>query len=71
MDAARLLPVLGGGLFVLPVLWADGSGTAPGVLYLFGIWGLLIAGAAVLSRRLPQPLDTDGGRNVSGDGEGG
>lgn len=46
MDAARLLPLLGFFLFVLPVVWAsygEGVRTAPAGLYLFGIWFGLIA----------------------------
>ncbi len=67
MDAARLYPMIGGVLFVLPVLWASGSGTAAGVLYLFGVWALLIAGTAALSRRLP----SQGEGEIPEDGEGG
>ena len=70
MDAARLFPVLGGAMFVLPVLWAEGTDTSDGIFYLFGVWALLIAGAAVLSRRLPvRDVRGDGGDTV-GDGEG-
>lgn len=53
-DAARLLPVLGTVLFLLPVLWAAGPGgtTARSGLYLFGSWFVLILIAAALSRPL-------------------
>ena len=55
-DAARILPVLGGFLFMVPLLWgtggSDGPGTGRGGIYLFAVWGLLILGAAALSRPL-------------------
>lgn len=54
MDAARLLPVLGVFLFFLPLLWAGGT-TRQGTIYLFVIWGLLIALAAFLARILKDP----------------
>jgi hypothetical protein len=56
-DAARLLPVLGLGLFLLPMFWQpevsgeDRQTTWDGV-YLFVVWVGLIVLAAVLSRRL-------------------
>lgn len=56
MDAARLLPMVGGVLFVLPVFWSGdpfrAGSTAWGGLYLFAVWAGLIAGAALLSGRL-------------------
>lgn len=51
MDAARLLPLLGVALFALPLLWpkpGDPGGEATSVsmssavLYIFGVWALLI-----------------------------
>ena len=50
-DAARLLPWLGAFLFGLPLLWT-GARTAPGLVYLFAAWIVLIGIALVLSRRL-------------------
>jgi hypothetical protein len=55
-DAARLLPVAGLILFLLPILWQpaatqDGD-TAAGWVYLFGVWAGLIVAAYLLSRRL-------------------
>ena len=65
MDAARLLPVVGVFLFLLPRLWdapegtveaADGAATASEGLYLFGVWAGLILAALLLARRLaPAP----------------
>lgn len=63
IDGARLLPVIGGIAFVMPILWrtdtTPGASTAHGGLYLFAIWFGLILAAFALSRRL---------RNVAGDG---
>ncbi len=65
-DAARLVPVLGIILFVLPVLWSDAARTAGGLIFLFTVWALLIVLMAVVVRRLsarvegsdaPQDLD--------------
>ena len=56
MDAARLLPWIGGLVFLRPLLWASGDDTPPGTgvggLYLFGAWGVLILAAALLARPL-------------------
>ncbi len=61
MDAARMLPVVGGFLVALPILWrpaeTPGGETASGVVYLFTVWALLILAAAVLARRLSPALD--------------
>lgn len=56
-DAARLLPILGVFLLLLPLLWgaADGKGADRTVVYVFGIWGLLIAFAAYLAPSLARP----------------
>ncbi len=51
-DAARLLPVLGLFLLLLPLLWApDGqmSLSASDVVYFFAIWLVLIAFAAAFA----------------------
>ncbi len=61
MDAARLLPVLGLVMIMMPVLWVSGTSggagsTARGAVYLFTIWALLIVLAAMLARRLSGPL---------------
>jgi hypothetical protein len=56
MDAARLLPILGIFLFLLPVLWRPGEtpepDTAWGGLYIFSVWLGLILAAFVLARVL-------------------
>lgn len=63
MDAARLLPILGIALFFLPVLWRPEGGPgalSSGFVYLFLTWGLLIAVAALIARRLAAPLKGSG-----------
>ena len=52
MDAARLLPFAGAGIFLLPVLWAGKWSMIGGIAFIFGAWILLIACAALLSRLL-------------------
>jgi len=65
VDAARLLPILGFLALCLPILWG-GSGvegsrvTSVGVIYLFGVWIVLIVAAMILSRRLRR-IETDQG----------
>ena len=63
-DAARLLPILGACLFALPLLWRGEGGevsTSRAMLYLFGVWALLIIAAGLLSRRLGEPRERDEG----------
>ena len=59
MDAARVLPILGAVLFMLPMLWhhPDAQGTATGsvrtsyaYVYLFALWAGLILLSGLLSR---------------------
>ena len=56
MDAARLLPLFGTALLLLPMLWADDHSTGLGAVYLFLAWAGLIAAAALLARKLSEPL---------------
>ncbi|MEO9823179.1 MAG: hypothetical protein ABJF50_02035 [Paracoccaceae bacterium] len=51
-DAAKLSPVLGAVLFLMPVLWAGAGSTAGGLVYLFGAWALMILVMKLLSRHL-------------------
>ncbi len=51
MDAARMLPVIGAILFLLPLLWHGGY-TRQGIVFLFLVWLGLIIVAAALSRPL-------------------
>jgi len=52
-DAARLVPVLGIVLWLIPLLWsgdkADHTGRANAMIYVFVVWILLIALAAMIS----------------------
>lgn len=63
-DAARLLPLFGAFLFLLPILWEPGASaqrdTAPDGIYLFAIWGLLIAVAAAMAPGLRAETQDDG-----------
>lgn len=58
MDGARLLPIIGAALFMVPLLWpkvgdenlaAEPVKTSTAMIYVFGIWALLIVLAAVFS----------------------
>jgi len=64
VDAARLLPILGFLALCLPILWGGGDQgarvTSVGVLYLFGVWIVLIITAMRLARRLRR-IDADQG----------
>lgn len=55
-DAARLLPLVGLFLFLLPIFWQPArtaaADTAPGGLYIFAVWALLIAAAGAIAARL-------------------
>lgn len=56
MDAARLLPVLGVLLFLVPLFWAPDpvqpAATARGMAYIFAVWAGLILASAWISRCL-------------------
>jgi len=58
-DAARLLPILGVLLFIVPLLWTrDATGAAStgyGFAYIFAVWAGLIVVAGWLSHRLDAP----------------
>jgi len=58
MDAARLLPVVGALLWLVPLLWpqsgADpaahaGTSTSAAILYIFGVWTFLALAALLVS----------------------
>ncbi|MFQ6547976.1 hypothetical protein AADZ90_008450 [Aestuariibius sp. 2305UL40-4] len=59
-DAARMLPVIGAALLLLPMAWsgpAEGAAQRTSVagLYLFAVWIGLVAAAALLARPLQRP----------------
>ena len=63
-DAARVLPILGGVLLMLPLLWprsgADVPPTSSAMYYVFGCWSLLVVASLVLARWLdPAVTETD------------
>ncbi|HMO07490.1 MAG TPA: hypothetical protein PKD10_07550 [Paracoccaceae bacterium] len=55
-DAARMLPVFGAFLVLLPILWApaltERRDTAPDGIYLFAVWAVLILAAFAMARPL-------------------
>jgi hypothetical protein len=67
-DAARLLPVFGAFLLILPVLWSPpeaGQRSMSGdVVYFFVIWGLLVLVAAAFAPGLSAD-DAPGGAATS------
>jgi uncharacterized membrane protein len=70
-DGARMLPVLGLFLFMLPILWGPGltakADTATDGLYLFAVWIGLVLVAAIMAPGLSEEGPED---LVPGDGEG-
>lgn len=56
-DAARLLPLLGFFLLLVPLLWdtTPGRGAGQTVVYIFGVWAGLIGLAAYLAPGLARP----------------
>lgn len=61
-DAARLLPVLGGFLLLLPLLWTSDlrmSLTSGDVIYFFAVWLGLIVVAAIFAPGLRGGDGTD------------
>jgi hypothetical protein len=54
-DAARILPLIGGVLFCLPLLWKGSptsDSTVQSLIYVFGLWVVLILASAIISRHL-------------------
>jgi len=62
-DGARLLPFLGGVLWGVPILWAQpgpyGISTSRAMLYIFGVWILLVVVSLALSRWLEPDADAN------------
>ena len=72
MDAARILPVAGFVLILLPVLWSFDTGAriAAEAVYMFVLWCALIVVAAVLSRPLRAGLQREAQGGAGGGGTG-
>ena len=51
-DAARLVPLLGLILLLVPVLWADSNRTEITIIYIFSVWAFLIVLIGAISRHL-------------------
>ena len=51
-DAARLVPILGLILLLVPALWASNNRTEVAIIYIFSVWALLIVLIGAISRNL-------------------
>ena len=64
-DAARMLPVFGLFLFLVPILWKPAEtarpDTAPDGLYLFAVWAGLVLVAALMAPGLADEGGSDDG----------
>lgn len=60
-DVARMLPVLGGVLWTIPLMWRqqgeDAVSNATALQYIFGVWVLVILITAVMSRLIEPGSD--------------
>ncbi|MCR8550281.1 hypothetical protein M4578_20865 [Salipiger sp. P9] len=72
IDAARVLPLIGLMLWLIPLLWREDGAAAvrssSAIVYLFGVWAFLVLGAVILSTRLAAQ-GRDGGEGEAGGGE--
>jgi len=55
-DAAKLIPVVGAILLLMPIIWGGAARTSGGLLYIFTVWAILIVLIALISRRLVQNI---------------
>lgn len=76
MDGARLLPLLGAVLVMIPALWQPDQTAAPdtarGAVYIFGVWAALILAAMAMSKGLCAAMsdedeDAETGRDTGHD----
>ncbi len=59
-DVARVLPFVGGFLFLLPTLWSIQAGTVAVTAYVFTVWvGLILMSGVVAHRLREDPGDDD------------
>lgn len=74
MDAARLLPILGALLFLVPLLWPqpdlgnEGTRSSLAFVYIFGIWAVLIGFSAAISRSARRWQDEEAREPATGGG---
>ncbi len=74
MDAARLLPILGAVLFLVPLLWpqpdpgAEPMRTSVAFVYVFGIWAALILVSGLISRSARRWQDEESRETATGGG---
>jgi hypothetical protein len=79
MDFARLLPLLGIVLWLVPLLWPQADlasdpvrdpattgamSMSAAILYIFGVWVVLVAGALFVAGLLNDTTDTEGGKDA-------
>lgn len=77
IDAIRLLPVVGALLWMVPLLWRDddtgGVTMSDAIIYIFGVWLVLVLVTAILAR-LASPdggTETGTGREAGQNSAGG
>jgi len=59
-DAGRLLPVVGGILWMLPLMWPrGGTGNAVALTYVFLVWAGLVIAALVITPRAARAGDPE------------
>ncbi len=59
-DAAKLIPVIGAILLLMPMLWGGSAQTSGGLIYIFSVWAILIVVIALISSQLAQSIpETD------------
>jgi hypothetical protein len=70
-DAATILPFAAAALLAPPLIWIFAGPAAPGrvppiILYIFGIWAVIILATFVLARRIARLKDEDGPKGGEG-----
>lgn len=62
-DVARILPIVGGVLWTIPLLWSSdqskGVSNASALIYIFGIWVFVILLTALIARLLEPGSEAD------------
>lgn len=64
-DMARLMPFVGAVLWAVPLLWAPpgehGISSSRAILYIFGVWVLLVVCTLAVTRWLDPDADAEAG----------